>query len=136
MSRGLSRFIVLSVLGALGCDGAKELRAQQSAGGVLLALGVLREAPNAGKSKALTGLSQAPCNGEGVCEVRDACRDAYALHVEALELTAAAKQKLADGQAQVAAELLGPAEAKLEAASAKIDDCNERAGALRRRYKL
>jgi hypothetical protein len=130
------RLLSLIALGALSCDGAKELRAQQSAGGVLLALGVLREAPNASKAKALNGLAQAPCNGEGVCEVRDACRDAYALHVEALALTAAAKQKLVDGQAQVAAELLGPAEQKLKAASTKIDDCNERAGALRRRYKL
>lgn len=130
--------LLLSALGVAGlaCDGAKELRAQQSAGGVLLALGVLREAPNASKAKALTGLAQAPCNGEGVCEVRDACRDAYALHVEALALTAAAKQKLSDGQAQLAAELLAPAEQKLKTASAKIDDCNERAGALRRRYKL
>jgi hypothetical protein len=128
--------LFLIALLALGCDGAKELRAQQSAGGVLLALGVLREAPNPGKAKALSGLAQAPCNGEGVCEVRDACRAAYALHVEALALTAAAKQKLAQGQAQLAAELLAPAEEKLKVASAKIDDCNERAGALRRRYKL
>jgi hypothetical protein len=133
------RLHLLLLLGApcwLGCDGAKELRAQQSAGGVLLALGVLREAPNQAKAKALSGLAQAPCNGEGVCEVRDACRAAYALHVEALTLTAAAKQKLTDGQAQLAAALLGPAEEKLKAASAKIEDCNERAGALRRRYKL
>ena len=40
----------------------------------------------------------------------------HALHVEALALTAAAKQKLADGQAEAAAQLLTPAEQKLTAA--------------------
>jgi hypothetical protein len=128
--------LALLFAASLSCDGAKELRAKQSAGGVLLALGVLREAPNPAKAKALTGLAQAPCNGEGVCEVRDVCRAAYALHVEALTLTSAAKQKLADGEAQQAAQLLAPAEEKLKASSAQIDDCNARAGAMRRRYKL
>jgi hypothetical protein len=128
--------LLLGAASAFGCDGARELRTKQSAGGVLLALGVLREAPNPAKAKALTGLTQAPCSGEGVCEVRDACRAAYALHVEGLTLTAAAKQKLADGDAQLAAQLLTPAEEKLKAASAQIDDCILRAGELKRRYKL
>jgi hypothetical protein len=120
----------------LACDGAKELRAKQSAGGVLLALQVLREAGNAEKAKALTGLAQAPCVGEGVCELRDACRAAYALHVEGLTLTQAAKQQLQDGKALDAAKLLGSAEEKLKDAGRQVDDCTDRAGALRRRYKL
>ncbi len=120
----------------LACDGAKELRAKQSAGGVLLALQVLREAPNAEKAKALTGLTQAPCLEEGVCEVRDTCRAAYALHVEGLTLTQAAKQQLQDGKALDAAKLVGSAEEKLKQAGRKVDDCSDRAGALRRRYKL
>ena len=120
----------------LACDGAKELRAKQSAGGVLLALQVLREAGNAEKAKALTGLAQAPCVGEGVCELRDACRIAYALHVEGLTLTRAAKQQLQDGKALDAAKLLGSAEEKLKDAGRQVDDCTDRAGALRRRYKL
>ena len=120
----------------LACDGAKELREKQSAGGVLMALQVLREAGNAEKAKALLGLSQAPCLGEGVCELREACRAAYALHVEGLTLTQAAKQQLSDGKALDAAKLLGSAEEKLKAAGPQVDDCTDRAGALRRRYKL
>jgi hypothetical protein len=120
----------------LACDGAKELREKQSAGGVLLALQVLREAGNAEKAKALTGLAQAPCLGEGVCELRDTCRVAYALHVEGLTLTQAAKQQLGDGKALDAAKLLGSAEEKLKAAGPKVDECTDRAGALKRRYKL
>ena len=120
----------------LACDGARELREKQSAGGVLLALHVLREAGNDQKAKALTGLAQAPCLGEGVCELRDACRAAYALHVEGLTLTQAAKQQLSDGNAVEAAKLLGSAEEKLRAAGPQVDDCTDRAGALQRRFKL
>lgn len=120
----------------LACDGARELREKQSAGGVLLALRVLREAGNDEKAKALTGLAQAPCLGEGVCELRDACRAAYALHVEGLTLTRVAKQQLSDGKALDAAKLLGSAEEKLRAAGPKVDACTDRAGALQRRYKL
>lgn len=120
----------------LGCHAAEELRAQQSAGGVLLALKVLRDAPNASKAKALNGLAQAPCTGEGVCAVRDVCRKAYALHVEGITLTEAAKQRLRDGQALEAATLLGPAEEKLREAGRQVDDCTDRAAALQRRYKL
>lgn len=128
---------VLAVAALLSaCDAAKELRAKQSAGGVLLALQMLRQADNAEKAKALTGLAQAPCLGEGVCEVRDACRAAYALHVEGLTLTRAAKQQLQDGKALDAAKLLGSAEEKLKEAGRKVDDCTDRAGALQRRYKL
>lgn len=120
----------------LACDGAQELREKQSAGGVLLALQVLREAGNAEKAKALAGLAQAPCLGEGVCELRDACRAAYALHIEGLTLTQAAKQQLADGKPLEAAKLVGSAEEKLEAAGTKVDDCTDRAGTLKRRYQL
>jgi hypothetical protein len=119
-----------------GGDGARELREKQSAGGVLLALQVLREADNADKSRALAGLTQAPCLGEGVCELRDTCRAAYALHIEGLTLTQAAKQQLGDGKALDAAQLLGAAEEKLKAAGIKVEDCTDRAGALKRRYKL
>ena len=101
-----------------------------------MALDVLRDAPNPQKAKALSGLTRAPCDGEGVCEVRDTCRDAYALHVEALDLTAAAKQLMADGKASEAAKLVGAAEQKLGEAARKVDDCTQRAAALRRRYQL
>jgi hypothetical protein len=131
----LARLLAAAAL-LVACQGAKELRAQQSAGGVLLALKVLRDAGNGEKAKALSGLARAPCVGEGVCEVRDACRSAYALHVEGLTLTQAAKQQLQEGKALDAARLLGSAEDKLKEAGGKVDDCIDRAGALQRRYKL
>jgi hypothetical protein len=128
--------LALLVLLPFGCHAAEELRAQQSAGGVLLALKVLRDAPNSEKAKALSGLAQAPCSGEGVCEVRDICRKAYALHVEGVTLTEAAKQRLRDGNAVDAAKLLGPAEEKLKGAALQVDECTDRAAALQRRYNL
>lgn len=131
----VGRLLLLAAL-ASGCQAAEELRAKQSAGGVLLALKVLREAPNTEKAKALRGLSQAPCSGAGVCEVRDSCHKAYALHVEGVTLTEAAKQRLRDGDALEAAKLLGPAEEKLKQAGRDVDDCTDRAAALQRRYEL
>ena len=88
------------------------------------------------KQKALSGLAQAPCTGAGVCEVRDACQGAYALHVEGVTLTEAAKQRLHDGRTAEAAALLGPAEEKLKEAGRQVEACTERAAALQRRYRL
>lgn len=68
--------------------------------------------------------------------MRDRCAAAYALHVDALALTQAAKQQLADDQGEAAAKLLGAAQQKLEQARAPIADCTDRAAALRRRYGL
>jgi hypothetical protein len=56
--------------------------------------------------------------------------------VEALTLTQAAKQQLADGKPDEAAKILGAAEQKLGAADTKVSGCTDREGALRRRYKL
>lgn len=130
------RSILLAALALLGCDPTKELRAQQSAGGVLRALKVLHDAGNAEKARALPGLARAPCFGEGVCELRDGCRAAYALHVEGVTLTQAAKQQLRDGNAEGASKLLGSAEEKLKAAAPRVSACVEQAADLRRRYKL
>lgn len=131
----VARVLLIAGL-ALGCQAAEELRAKQSAGGVLLALKVLRDAPNESKAKALRGLAQAPCTGQGVCEVRDVCRSAYGLHVEGITLTQAAKQKLSEGQALDAAKLLGAAEERLKEAGRRVDDCTDRAATLQRRYEL
>jgi hypothetical protein len=121
---------------ATGCDPTKELRTQQSAGGVLRALEVLRTADNREKAKALRGLSQAPCFGEGVCELRDGCASAYTLHVEGVTLTQAAKQLLSDGKALEAAGLVRSAEEKLKEAGHKVEACLEQARALRQLHGL
>ena len=121
---------------AFACSSAADAEAKQSAGRVARAIEVLRNAPNAGKAPALAELDKLPCAGPEVCETRAACQVAYAQHVEALSLTAAAKLKLVDGQAQEAAKLLGSAQTKLSEANTKIQSCTNREGALRRRYKL
>lgn len=99
------------------------------------AVEVLRNAPNAAKAEPLAALAKLACTGAEVCAVRDACRDAYALHVEAVTLTAAAKQKLADKPLE-AAKLLGSSEQKLKEADPRVSACSDREAALRRRYKL
>ena len=121
---------------ALGCSSSEDALAKQSAGRVARAIEVVRDAPNAGKATALAELAKLSCSGPDVCETRDACQTAYALHVEATTLTQAAKLKLNEGDAAAAANLLGASEQKLSDASGKVSSCMDRESALRRRYKL
>ena len=121
---------------ALSCSSGQYAAEQKSAAQVARAIEVLRQAPNPAKAEPLAILAKLPCAGADVCRTRDGCRDAYALHVEAVTLTAAAKQKLADDQPAEAAKLLNASEQKLKDADAKVTTCTELEGALRRRYKL
>lgn len=134
-ARVLSALVLLGVL-QVACDPTKELREKQSAAGVLRAVEAVRKADNQDKEKALHWLAQAPCSGVGVCELRDACRAAYALHVEGLTLTQAAKQQLAAGEDEQAAKLVGSAEQKLRRAGTDVEACLLQAVDLRRRYSL
>ncbi len=95
----------------------------------------LRAADNAHKAR-LLGALEAPCVGARACETQRICREAYRLHVDALNLTGAAKDKLSAGQAEDAARLLGSAEEKLKRAQADVTTCTEHAHDLRRFYKL
>jgi hypothetical protein len=126
---------VLAALLLGGCDPNRELREQQSASSIALAEERIRALPNADKGQAL-GLLSGTCFGSEPCEVQRRCRDAYAGHVQATTLTAAAKQKLADGDAQAAAGLVTAAQQKLTQAAREVADCTDRASALRRHYKL
>jgi len=125
-----------AALAALACSSSQDGLAQQSAGRLARAIEVVRDAPNAGKAKALAELGKLSCTGPEVCETRDICQAAYALHVEATTLTQAAKLKLGDGDPTAAAQLLGAAQQKLSQASAKVETCTTHESALRRRYKL
>ena len=127
---------LLASCALLACSSAREAEAKQSAGRVARAIEVVLNAPNAAKATALAELAKVSCGAPDICETRDICRSAYALHVEALTLTQAAKQQLDDGKSTEAAKLLGASEEKLTEASRRITDCAERDGALRRRYKL
>ena len=126
--------VVLSFT-TLSCS-QRDPEAQQSAGRVARAIEVLRNAANDAKAKPLEALAQVACTGPDVCETREACRAAYTLHVDAVSLTGAARQKAADGQATDAAKLLGSAQQMLGEAGSKVQACIERESALRRRYKL
>jgi len=121
---------------ALACSSAEEQAAQRSAAQVARAIEVLRNAPNSAKAEPLSTLAKLGCTGADVCKTRDACTGGYAMHVEALTLTAAAKQKLADGDAGDAAKLLNASEQKLAASAPKVTACTDLEASLRRRYKL
>jgi hypothetical protein len=127
--------VALALLLIGGCDPKREEREQQSASSVAFAEERLRALPNADKAQAL-GLLSGACYGAEPCDVQRRCRDAYAGHVQATTLTAAAKQKLLDGDAQGAAGLVTAAEQKLTQAARDVADCTDRASALRRHYKL
>jgi hypothetical protein len=118
------------------CSSATEAAERKSAAQVARAIELLRQAPNAAKAAPLAQLAKLACQGSEVCATRDACRSAYAMHVEAVTLTSAAKQRLADGRPDEAAKILGAAEQKLADADVKVSACTDREGALRRRYKL
>jgi hypothetical protein len=91
---------------------------------------------SAREAEAKQSLVKVACGSSDGCRARDVCHSAYALYVEALTLTQAAKQQLGDGKAADAAKLVGASEEKLTEASRSIADCTEREGALRLRYKL
>jgi hypothetical protein len=133
-SRRCARVALIVSLAASGCDSTAE-RERESAAQVARAEEQLRTADNPRKGSVLGSLD-APCVGKEPCEVQRLCRAAYRLHVEAVDLTGAAKQKLAQGSAEEAAKLLGSAQEKLEQAGGEVANCTLRAGALRRQYKL
>jgi hypothetical protein len=88
------------------------------------------------KAGPLAELGRLDCVGVDVCAARDACRGAYQLHVDALALTAGAKEQAAIRDNPGAGKLLVSAEQKLNEANVRVADCVEREAALRHRYKL
>lgn len=134
MSRAHLALALASLLGQLGCA-SETSPERRSAADVVRAEETLRSADNAQKARLLGALST-PCVGPESCETQRICRGAYQLHVEALGLTGAAKDKLNAGQGDEAARLLGSAEEKLKQAQADVTTCTEHAHDLRRRYKL
>lgn len=97
---------------------------------------LLRAAPNPTKQVPLGDLKLLACRGVEVCQVRDVCVGAYTAHIEAVGLTEAAKDQLAQGQDVLAAALLRSADEKLTQAQPRVIDCTNREAALRRRYRL
>jgi len=124
-------------LAALGCRARPSPADAEAVAHICWTEQRLRTVANPEKAPYLTSMRAAGCTtGSEACVVRDRCAAAYALHVDALALTQAAKQQLADDQGEAAAKLLGAAQQKLEQARAPIADCTDRAAALRRRYGL
>lgn len=68
--------------------------------------------------------------------MRDVCVSAYTLHVDALGLTAAAKQLMSDRRDAEAAGILGAAQEKLQQAGPKTEQCTALAAELRRSYSV
>jgi hypothetical protein len=120
----------------LACNAAREAEEQKSAAHIARAIEVLRNAPNEMKAGPLAELGKLPCVGAEVCGTREACRVAYTLHVDALALTAAAKDQVAFRDNPRAGKLLISAEQKLSEAGVRVADCVEREATLRHRYKL
>lgn len=131
----MKRILFAAWLVALAGCGSENQRERQSAAEVVRAEETLRSADNAQKAQLLGALST-PCLGAEACETQRICRAAYQLHVDALSLTGAAKDKLGAGQAEEAGRLLGSAEEKLKQAQVDVTSCTEHAHDLRRRYKL
>lgn len=111
-----------------------ELKA--SADQVARAVEAVRNAPNDAKRAPLDALTKMACASPDVCAVRDACSKAYTLHVEAVELTQMAKLAMAEGKTPRASQLAISAQQQLSLAKAPVDDCVQREGQLRHRFKL
>jgi hypothetical protein len=96
----------------------------------------VRNADNAEKARHLAELASTACPVPDACRMRDACVSAYTLHVDALNLTAAAKQLMSDGRHGEAAGILGAAEAKLKLAGPQIEQCTALSAGLRSSYSI
>ncbi len=133
-SRPLACALAVGLLSA--CRTEADVAAQKSAARVARAVEVLRQAPNEAKSAPLAELRKLGCAAPDVCAAREQCAAAYALHLDGLALTGAARAKLAEDRATEAARLLGSAERTLKDAEQRIADCTASEGELRRKYKL
>ena len=134
-----SAILVVSALAAWGCGGA-ERAAKAEAAAIVRAVAIVRAAPNEAKAPLLPGLKGAVCSDPEVCELKKVCVTAYERHQSAIDLTAQVRARLdsgADaGEAQKLVVLLVDAERKLAESRTLSDDCAEREGAVRRRFKL
>jgi hypothetical protein len=126
------------VLACVGCNprAKDEAGEKQAVARLCWAENRIRTAPNADKFGFLADLTRSPCPTPSACNMRDRCAEGYGTHVEALRLTAAAKQLLTDGRDGDAAGILGAAEAKLKEAGPRITECTSLAADLRRQYSL
>jgi hypothetical protein len=119
----------------LACP-SHEAEVAASAGHVARAIEAVRNAPNDAKRAPLDALSKTACASPEVCAVRDACSKAYTLHVEAVELTQMAKIAMAEGKTPRASKLAISAQQQLSLAKGPVDECVQREGDLRHRFKL
>ncbi|MDF3067960.1 MAG: hypothetical protein K0R38_3561 [Polyangiaceae bacterium] len=126
------------LLSNVSCDARsnESLRAQQSVAHLCWIENRIRNAANAEKTSFLADFARSPCPAPDACTMRDACVSAYTLHVDALGLTAAAKQLIADQRDADAAGILGAAETKLKEAGPKIAQCTSLSADLRRAYSV
>ncbi len=119
----------------LACP-SQDAELKASADRVARAIEAVRSSPNDAKRAPLGELAKTACASPEVCAVRDACSKAYTLHVEAVELTQLAKSAMAEGQTLRASELASSAQQRLGLAKAPVEDCVQREGELRHRFKL
>jgi hypothetical protein len=119
----------------LGCDANREQGEMQLVAQLCRLEERLRAAANPAKAELLAALAKAPCPTASACQARDTCTAGYTLHVDALQLTAVAKQNIGDGQDEQAAKLLGSAAEKLQLAGPRIEACTAAVAALRRRVE-
>jgi hypothetical protein len=126
--------LVLFALLALACDANQALFEQQAIEHLCWTEQRLRTVANPEKAAFLADMARSPCPKPDACRLRDKCTSAYTLHVDALNLTQAAKQQIADGQPASAAGLLGAAESNLKQAGVAVEECTTLAAEIRRRY--
>lgn len=93
----------------------------------------LRDAPNSAKASHLEQLRKATCSHGDTCGLRDRCAQAYALHVDALQLISAARK-----ETDAAKQLLAVTKAELELKQAltKTAACTDAQGELIRAHRL
>jgi hypothetical protein len=127
------------LLCGFGCDpraGEEGLRQKQSVAHLCWVENRIRSASNPEKSSFLADLSRSPCPTPDACRMRETCVAGYTVHVDALSLTSAAKQLMAEGRDGEAARLLGAAEGKLKEAGPNVEQCTSLSADLRRAYSL
>lgn len=127
------------LVSCIGCDlraGEEGIRQKQSVAHLCWVENRIRSAPNPEKSGFVADLARSPCPTPDACRMRQTCVAGYTLHVDALALTAAAKQLMTEGRDGEAGRLLGAAEGKLKEAGPKVEQCTSLSAELRRAYSI
>lgn len=131
----------LLCLVSVACRGESEQARRADVARVAEAVRKLRDAPNPAKEPLLKALQSTPCSADDACGLRQTCSDAYSLQARTMEGLSAVRHATthaseAEPVPSGAAALLSEVVTNLQKAKIAAQNCADREGELRRKYRL